>query len=374
MSASRRGVVGALLAASAFAPFARAGVHAEGRARAPACTARPKSFGAALRFSELQAEPALRAAVIRDCDRLTPEVHMMWKALEPEPGRYDFAEMDELVAFARTHGLGVHGHALLWHDAVPAWGQARLRQERDWSLVAGHFGSTLDRYAADVASWTVVNEPLAPDPSGSPLRSSPFLRAFGSGYVERALREAHARAPQARLFINEYGLDYENPVEQGRRRALLALVDTLKRAGAPIHGVGVQAHLDLSKGPIDPDRLRGFLAELAALEVEIAITELDVQEKDFDAPLEVRDRRVATEVAQYLEVALDQPAVSSVTCWGLTDRHSWLPGAGGRIVAGEAVEALPRRYNRGLPYDAELQPKPLYWALRQSLAASRLTA
>ena len=58
--------------------------------------------------------------------------------------------------------------------------------------------------------------------------------------------------------------------------ALKALVRSLKAAGIPIHGIGVQAHEMVGEVPPLADIKRN-LVEFAALEVEVAITELDVR-------------------------------------------------------------------------------------------------
>ena len=205
----------------------------------------------------------------------------------------------------------------------------------------------------------MVNEPIARDGDG--LLPNVFLQAFGPDYVRRALDEAHGLDPQARLAVNDYGFDYDNPTEAARRRSFLRLLEQLKAAGAPLHEVGVQAHLDLGKGPIRRDVVAPFLQAIADLDLRIVISELDVQERDFTLPLAERDRRVADEVRRYLDIALDQPAVEGVITWGLSDIHSWLQQP-------ELVEA--HGLNRGLPYDAALRPKPMYRALRDAFASA----
>jgi endo-1,4-beta-xylanase len=132
-----------------------------------------------------------------------------------------------------------------------------------------------------------------------------------------------------------------------------------------LDGIGIQAHLDLAKGGIDQPKLSRFFADIAALGLEIVVTELDVRERDLHAPLPLRDARVAAEVKAYLAVALDQPAVTGVVTWGLTDRDSWLQKPGMRVVSTE------RALNRGLPYDAALGRKPMYWSIHKAFLEGR---
>jgi endo-1,4-beta-xylanase len=71
-------------------------------------------------------------------------------------------------------------------------------------------------------------------------------------------------------MINEYGLDYDFLVERDRRYLFLKLLESLRSAGAPLDAVGVQGHLDLSKGPFSPKVFGDFLQEIANLGLEIA--------------------------------------------------------------------------------------------------------
>ena len=364
MSVSRRRFLGTLAALPVSAALATtsAGKAQVNASLAAAARRKGRYFGSAVRFDQLAADSALRETVLRECSVLVPEVHLNWDHLEPNEGEHTYEQADALIDLASAHNLRVRGHMLLWDQSTPAWAKARLAEQRDWSLIARHFRRTLRRYAGRVGEWEVVNEAIDTEHGEAGLRRNCFYRAFGPGYIRRAFREARRRAPRARLMINDYGFDYDNPVDAARRLAMLRLVERLKRDGTPIHGVGVQAHLDLSKGPFRPQLVRDFLNDLAQLEVDIVISELDVKEHDLAAPVALRDARVAAEAAAYLEVALDQPAVRGIVTWGLSDRHSWLQDQSAGLPPPESAERL----NRGLPFDAALNRKPMYWAMHEA--------
>ena len=332
---------------------------------AAAASRRGWSFGSAVRLDQLQAEPALRAAVLQDCTMLTPEVDLKWSAIEPAPGQWSLGNIDGLVGFASQHGKAVRGHTLLWHRSTPAWVEQRLRDHRDWRLVSRHLASVLPRYGDAIIQWDVVNEPIETGHRWDGLRRNVFLEAFGPDYIRRALVEARALAPRARLMLNEYSLEYDSRDERDRRYLFLKLIEGLKRSGTPLDGIGLQGHLDLRKGTVATSSIAGFLKELADMGLEIVVTELDVKEADYIAPPDVRDRLVADEVRRYLDTVLAQRGVSGVLTWGLSDRQSWL----------EVLEEDYRRFpgawtkgdgpglNRGLPYDAAMRRKPMYRAI-----------
>jgi endo-1,4-beta-xylanase len=323
-----------------------------------------RTYGAAVRADYLKADAPFREAVLRECGQLTPELELKWAAVEPRRGELRLEAMDDIIELARRHALPVHGHTLMWHRSIPAWAQAALAQAPDWRLMRNYFGSVMPRYGEIISAWDVVNEPLDPAGPGG-LRQSPFLLAFGPDYPALALRTARGFAPSGRLMINEYGLEYDDAEGEARRTALLRLLDRLHGLGAPLDGIGLQSHLQLSRGRLPQPAFRRFLGELAGRGLDILITELDVKERDYILPAERRDAAVAAAVRGYLDVALEEPRVRGVTTWGLSDRYSWLE------VTPDDLRRWPNAWhdgtspglNRGLPLDAALQPKPMRQAM-----------
>lgn len=358
------------LAGTAVLQAAAPGLGAAETGLAALAARRGLAFGAAVRVDPLAGEPALRGALLRDCAVITPEIELKWNVVEPAQGQFSFAAADEIVRFALEAGKTVRGHTLLWHRGTPAWAEQRLREHKDWRTIGRYFASVMPRYADAIRQWDVVNEPIDTGQRMDGLRHNVFLEAFGPDYVRRALVEARQCAPRARLMINEFSLEYDTQVERDRRYLLLKLLERLRRSGTPLDGVGLQGHLDLRKGTIAAASLAAFLQELANLGLEIVVTELDVKESDYTAPVGIRDQMVADEVRRYLDVVLAQRAVSGVLTWGLSDRQSWLE------VTNEDFARFPNAWpagsgpglNRGLPYDAAMRPKAMYRALATAFA------
>lgn len=150
---------------------------------------------------------------------------------------------------------------------------------------------------------------------------------------------------------------------------MLKLLERLKRSGAPLDGLGVQAHLDLRKGHISQSAVARFLQEVAAMGLSITVTELDVKEADYVATEEERDRQVADEVRRYLDVVLSEQGVTGVTTWGLSDLHSWLEITKDDYArfTGAWTGGNGPGFNRGLPLDSSMRAKPMYFAIRDAL-------
>jgi endo-1,4-beta-xylanase len=315
-------------------------------------------FGAAVRASQLREDAAFRSAITRECSVVTPELELKWAWLEPRRGQLSFTDADEIASFAASTGKAMHGHALLWHRSIAPWAADALADRPDWTIVRRFIASVMPRYGEVTQTWDVINEPMETGHRMDGLRRSPYLQAFGPDYIRRALEDARLYAPKARLFINEFGLDYDFPVERDKRYLLLKLLEALKKAGTPIDGLGIEAHLELAKqSHFDPKILAQFLDDVGSIGLEIRISELDVKEADGSLPIAVRDMRLADAVRRYLDVAMANRAVGTIGCWGLSDRYSWLDSPGNAAGA-----------NRGLPLDGDLRPKPMYRAVADAFA------
>jgi endo-1,4-beta-xylanase len=92
--------------------------------------------------------------------------------------------------------------------------------------------------------------------------------------------------------------------------------------------------------------------------MQILITEMDVLDDGLPADIEERDQAIADVYGRYLEVALDEPAVTALITFGLTDRYTWLEEDYPR------GDGVPRR---PLPFDDELNPKPAYDAMHEAI-------
>lgn len=316
---------------------------------------RSGKFGAAVQARQVLVDRGFRAAVLADCNSITPEIEFKWSSVEDTQGSFDLKGAEQLVNFGRAYNLGIHGHALLWHKSVPGWMFELLAENgRDaWTFIERYFRRLMMPFGMAVHSWDVVNEPIEVGSGPDGLRQQPFLHSLGPGYVARAFRLARSYAPEARLYLNEYGLVYGDPGSIQKRALMLRLLENLRKGDVPVDGVGIQAHLNVTgMSSFDQRSFAVFLDELAQLGALFRISELDVREDKTNIPVEQRDSLVAEATRQVLDVALAAPNLADVTCWGLSDRYSWLP-----------VQSEAAGLNRGLPLDSDLRGKPMYSVL-----------
>lgn len=355
MKFSRRALLASALIAS--------GARAAGPGLRDIAAARGLLFGSEIRRASLAAEPALAALLLRECGAIVPGHEAKWDHVQPQPGKFAFEDLDFLVGFATGHDLALRLHTLLWSEALPDWVRAAIADGNGMNVLATHIATVVGRYRGRVRAWDVANEIADPrwrtGPEG--LTMTPWRRTIGADVVPEAFRLAHEADPHAVLFVNDDDLEHDTPDAAWKRATYLRLIEAWRRQGVPVGGFGVQAHL--KPRPFEARAWRRFLADLAALGLEIHVTELDVVDRRLPADPAQRDLRAADMVRRFLDVTLDEKAVSTVMCWGLSDRTSFHD-------ADAEFRRTDGRPTRPLPYDAALQAKPMRAALAEALAAA----
>lgn len=320
------------------------------------------TYGAATGQSLLQSDAGFASAFAQHSALLVPENELKWETVEPQPNTFNFVPGDWLADFAARNSLAFRGHCLVWHQQIPSWAGNNAIAGGAQQQLASHISQTVQHYAGRMHSWDVVNEAINPaDGRSDGLRKSVWLNALGPSYLELAFGTAAAADPAAVLVYNDYGVEYDTGDAAARRDAVLRLLSSLKAAGAPVHALGIQAHLTGGNPHFSATRLAAFLQSVADLGLRIFITELDVIDQSLPADITTRDGLVGDTYEQFLDVVLAQPAVDTVITWGLSDRYSWLSQFRPRFD-GQPV--------RPLPLDSSFQPKPAVWAMMNCFNAT----
>jgi endo-1,4-beta-xylanase len=317
-------------------------------------------IGTAVRPEHL-GESAYTATLGREFNLLEPEDALKWWVLHPRPDTYDFAPGDRLVHFAVEHGMKVRGHTLVWGRNNPDWLTEGHHTPKQLSqILHDHITTVVQHYRGKVFAWDVINEAL--DERGQ-LRSSLWYDQPGIGladkdttYIEQCFRWAHDADPDALLFYN----DAEGEALNAKSGAIYAMVKDFLRRGVPIHGVGLQMHVENLR--IDAASVAANIARLTALGLQVHITEMDVA-IPVDAAgnlLHPEDlQRQADIYHQIATACLSHSGCTAIQTWGFTDKYSWI-GSHSQKTKGSA-----------LPFDQSYKAKPAYEALLSSLASGR---
>jgi endo-1,4-beta-xylanase len=241
---------------------------------------------------------------------------MKWDPVQRQPGVYEFAAADRIVAFAEARGMRVRGHALVWHGATPAWVGALSAPELRIA-VEDHIRTVAGRYRGRIYAWDVVNEAVADDGSG--LRDTVFRQKLGEGYIDLAFRAAREADPDVLLVYNDYGAE-------GRGRKSDAVYDLLRRLrdrGVPVGGVGLQMHVAAQGRPATGE-IASNMRRLAELGLLVNISEMDVRIRNVAGDTAARLAVQRREYEEIVTACVAEPRCHAVTFWGFTDRYSWI--------------------------------------------------
>ncbi|MES1164226.1 MAG: endo-1,4-beta-xylanase [Verrucomicrobiota bacterium] len=294
------------------------------------------------------AERAFAEVAAAQFDSLTPENEMKWEAVEPQPGKFTFAKGDALVAFAAAHAMRVRGHTLVWHSQLPAWAKALSGDPLRAAMLA-HVRGVVAHWkgTGKIAQWDVVNEALSDGPGGGLRGDSPFT-ALGPTFLDDAFRAAHEVDPAALLFYNDYEIEWGGTA---KAESAFELVQQLRARGVPIHGVGLQMHVDPRHWGT-ADQIRANIERYAALGLLVEITEMDVPVGEIPGSIDQKLERQRAITHDIVAACWAVDRCSGITFWGLTDKHSWLNSPRWGALRGR----LP---HHPLPFDAAYRAKPM---------------
>lgn len=302
---------------------------------------------------------AVYAAVVREQSSLiVAENTMKWDALRPSATTYNFDDADALLTFAEQNRIKIRGHNLCWHRQLPAWFSAVATQANARQLLEAHIERVAGRYAGRMHSWDVVNEAIqVSDGRPDGLRDSPWLRLVGDDYIEVAFKAARQADPQALLTYNDYGIEAENPSDEAKRQAVLLMLRRLRARRIPIDAVGIQSHISAGAGAKYGAGLMRFIASVRELDLQVFITEMDVNDRNLGPAISERDTAVGQAYRHYLDLVLSDPAVTAVVIWGVSDRDTWLNHEDAR------TDGKPER---PLLFDAKFKAKQDFFAVRDA--------
>jgi len=220
----------------------------------------------------------------------------------------------------------------------------------------------VDRYKGKVTGWDVANEVVidgtgdlrtSSNSSGSANDNFYWADHLGRNYIANAFRWANAADSSAKLFINDYNLESDSR----KLDSVIKLINVLKTAGVPIHGVGLQMHISINTNNTGIDNA---FQKLAATGLLIHVSEMDVRinpanTSGFSATSALLDMQA--QKYKYVAQSYFQNVPSAqrfgITVWNLTDADSWI------VLSGK--EDFPTLFN------SSYQKKPAFSSLVQGL-------
>ncbi|KAL3489685.1 endo-1,4-beta-xylanase precursor, partial [Aspergillus germanicus] len=310
-------------------------------------------FGSATDNGELSDAPYLvQLSNTDDFGQITPGNSQKWDSTEPSQGTFSFTRGDVIADLAEDNGQLLRCHTLVWHQQLPSWVTSGSWTNATLTAVLqNHITNVVTHYRGRCAHWDVVNEALNEDGT---YRTNIFYTTIGEAYLPIAFAAAAAADPSAKLYYNDYNLEYGGNKAAGARR----IVQLIQNAGVKIDGVGLQAHFGVGTVP-SRSSLASILNSFIALGVEVAYTEADVR---ILLPTTASTlAQQATDFRNLVGSCVDTvPGCVGFTIWDWTDKYSWVPS----VFDG---------YGAALPWDENFVKKPAYDGLLAGLGVTVTT-
>ncbi|KAI1872161.1 uncharacterized protein JN550_003880 [Neoarthrinium moseri] len=200
------------------------------------------------------------------------------------------------------------------------------------SIMKNHITNVMTHFKGKCYAWDVVNEALAEN--GGYRTDSAWYKAIGPAFIPIAFAHAATVDPSAKLYYNDYNCDVPGSKSTGAQN----LIKTIRAYGARVDGMGLQGHM--SVGNVNQANLISNLNAFAALNVEVAYTELDI-----NTPAPGTSSTLEQQAKDYASVVNACKAVSKcvgITQWGVADKYTWISGGA------------------PLPWNSALAKKPAY--------------
>ena len=226
-------------------------------------------------------------AVGNNFNMLVAENEMKPEAFGGENGLFNFYTANQIVSFANRKKLVMRGHCLVWNQQSPTWisSDGGKTNDKNWTrqqaldIMKSHITNVMQQYKGKVREWDVVNECL--DDNQSAVRTNPdayeikkncvWQQAIGDDYIDSAFVYARQADPDAILYLNDYGVEFQG---KAKSAAFYNLATRMKNNGIPIDGVGLQCHFSIDD--VDSTKLDNTIRRFEEAGLLCIITELDM--------------------------------------------------------------------------------------------------
>lgn len=244
---------------------------------------------------------------------VTAENSCKWGSVEGTRDQMSWGGADVVYNLAKNNNLMFRYHAIAWGSQYPNW---------ITSLSTTDFKAEMIEYMDAIAAKyplidqiDVLNEQLGSHAGGTGYFRDGLGGNGSTGYDWQIwlFTEARKRFPNAKLVLNDYGLEND----QNAIKQMLELVKRLRDRNL-IDGFGTQAH-EFNINTLTATQMKSSLDLMATSGVPIYVTELDISGDD-----NTQANRYKTLFPVYWE----HPAVGGITLWGYIDGQTWKTDTG----------------------------------------------
>lgn len=284
----------------------------------------------------------------------TPNWYFTDGGLRPSATTYNFKQMDQIVQFASTNHMPIQAHHFVWGEEkwLPAWlKDGNYTPDQLRSIMHDHIAVVGSHYKGRIQEWTVVNEAFTRNAHVSGLHDWWADHIGDTDYIDSAFVWAHQADPAAKLILN----DFDNESINTTSNAMYSYLQSALARGVPVHGIGMQMHIDGSHPP-KKDEVIANMKRFKDLGLQVYVTEFDVNMHDVRADAKDREQIQAAIYYDMMRACIESDACHSFAFLGITDKETWY----NYIGLGDAAPLM---------FDEGYRAKPAFYSTRDALKA-----
>lgn len=306
-------------------------------------------------------------------NQITAENECKWASIEGTRGRYNFDGCKAAYNWAKQNGGYFKFHALLWGSQYPSWLEGLSVEDTKTAIM--NWFDAVKQNIPDPDMIDVVNEAIRTGNNQyhSNYPKTKIIQAMGGDnngdytFIVNAFKEARKRWPNAVLIYNDY-----NTV-QWQKNEGIQLIQTIKKAGAPVDGYGLQAHdMQTGGGGNNGTGANGSCLPLSTLKSVIEEIWTKTQ-----TPMFISEYDIATEddndqkncYEQQISYFMENEHIAGITIWGYIYGSTWTTNGNSGIIKNgndrpamtwlkEYLPSHPGNNSTGLLNSTPVEPEP----------------
>lgn len=236
-----------------------------------------------------------------------------WSGIQAQHVAPNYTNFENAVNWTQKVGWDLRGHNLLWggNDAhsTPDWVRSLPTTQAFIDTCKMRVVRDVSRYKGIISEYDVINEPLTD-------HADWMRNTHGDSIIWNSFKWARSADPDAELYVNDYNVEYN----WGQAVEYRDLILKMKQMGAPVTGVGIQAHFwDCCRPNVD---------ELVKNVNIIGEAGLPMKFTEYDYGGNLSQKEQAADFIKVVTIAFSHPSIVGMTSWGLSDDGAWRENTG----------------------------------------------
>ncbi|MGF7139394.1 endo-1,4-beta-xylanase [Roseimarinus sediminis] len=236
-----------------------------------------------------------------------------WSGIQSRHTSPNYTDFENAVRWTQKVGWDLRAHTLLWggddDHSMPGWVRSLPTPQAITDTCKMRVIREVSRYKGIIKEYDVINEPLTG-------HADHLRKTVGDSILWNCFKWARSADPDAELYVNDYNVEFN----WGQAEEYRDLILKMKEMGAPVTGVGMQAHFW--------DCCRPGINELVSNINIVAEAGLPIKLTEYDYGGNLSQAEQAADYIKVLTIAFSHPSIVGIMHWGINDKGAWRENTG----------------------------------------------